>query len=80
MSSSVIEIRPKAREVSVGDDELTCCSPAAARSLFRWHGSRGFFTPQPINAGIELLGEGKGIHWPEIDEDVSVAGLLRGAR
>jgi hypothetical protein len=26
----------------------------------------------------ELLGEGEGIRWPEIDEDLSVAGLLRG--
>ena len=26
----------------------------------------------------ELLGEGEGIHWPDIDEDLSVAGLLRG--
>ena len=26
----------------------------------------------------ELLGDGQGIHWPEIDEDLSVAGLLAG--
>jgi len=25
-----------------------------------------------------LLGEGEGIHWPAIDEDISVAGLLAG--
>ena len=28
----------------------------------------------------ELLGDGEGIHWPEVDEDLSVAGLLRGDR
>ena len=27
----------------------------------------------------ELLGDGEGIHWPDLDEDISVAGLLRGA-
>ena len=27
----------------------------------------------------ELLGDGEGVHWPEIDEDLSVAGLLRGS-
>ncbi|MDX1252058.1 MAG: DUF2442 domain-containing protein [Gammaproteobacteria bacterium] len=27
----------------------------------------------------ELLGDGEGIHWPEIDEDLSVWGLLRGS-
>jgi hypothetical protein len=26
----------------------------------------------------ELLGDGEGIHWPELDEDLSVAGLLNG--
>lgn len=26
----------------------------------------------------ELLGDGEGIHWPEIDEDLGVAGLLGG--
>lgn len=28
----------------------------------------------------ELLGDGEGIHWPEIDEDLSVEGLLAGSR
>ncbi len=27
----------------------------------------------------ELLGDGEGIHWPDLDEDLSVAGLLAGA-
>ena len=29
---------------------------------------------------FELIGEGEGIHWEELDEDISVAGLLRGVR
>ena len=28
----------------------------------------------------ELAGGGDGIHWPDIDEDLSTEGLLRGAR
>lgn len=31
-------------------------------------------------ANFELLGDGEGIHWPAIDEDLSVAELLRGNR
>ena len=27
----------------------------------------------------EIAGAGYGIHWPELDEDLSVSGLLRGA-
>ena len=26
----------------------------------------------------ELIGDGEGFHWPEIDEDISVASLLQG--
>ncbi|MBS0621040.1 MAG: DUF2442 domain-containing protein [Verrucomicrobia bacterium] len=35
-------------------------------------------TPQK-RAFWEVCGGGYGIHWPEIDEDLSVEGLLRGA-
>lgn len=34
-------------------------------------------TPEQ-RARWEVAGGGFGIHWPEIDEDLSVAGLLRG--
>ena len=27
----------------------------------------------------ELLGDGEGIHWPDVDEDLSINGLLVGA-
>ena len=26
-----------------------------------------------------LIGDGRGVHWEDLDEDLSVAGLLRGA-
>ena len=28
----------------------------------------------------ELIGDGEGIHWPDIDEDISVDGILDGRR
>ena|SRR5712691_10522110 len=27
-----------------------------------------------------LIGEGEGVHWPDLDEDISVEGLLAGRR
>lgn len=30
-------------------------------------------------ANWRLIGRGQGIHWPNVDEDISVAGLLRSA-
>jgi len=35
-------------------------------------------TPQQ-RSNCVIAGAGYGIHWPEIDEDLSVEGLLRGA-
>jgi hypothetical protein len=29
-------------------------------------------------ANWRLIGRGEGIHWPDIDEDISAAGLLKG--
>ena len=40
--------------------------------------------PRLLNASAEqrsdwqLIGDGEGVHWPQIDEDLSAAGLLRG--
>jgi hypothetical protein len=28
----------------------------------------------------QLIGDGEGIHWPDLDEDISVEGLLAGKR
>ena len=42
--------------------------------------------PTLLNATVqqrdhwELLGDGEGIHWPELDADICVAGLLVGIR
>jgi hypothetical protein len=78
MSSSVIEIRPKARDVSVNDDELTVLL-ADGRKIsvpLAWF-PRLLHATADQRGNFELLGEGEGIHWPDIDEDLSVAGLLR---
>ena len=39
-----------------------------------WHG-------QPNErAKWELVGDGTGLHWPELDEDISIAGLVLGRK
>ena len=79
MSSSVVEIRPRAREVSISDDELMVLL-ADGRKIsvpLAWF-PRLLHATSDQRQNFELLGEGEGIHWPDIDEDLSVAGLLRG--
>lgn len=79
MNTLAIEMHPQAYDISFIDgsivvnllDGRTISAPlvwfpllskANAKQLRNW----------------ELLGDGEGIHWPEIDEDLSVAGLLMG--
>lgn len=78
MSSSIAEIRPKAREVSVSEDELTVLL-ADGRKIsvpLAWF-PRLLHATADQRRNFELLGDGEGIHWPDVDEDLSVAGLLR---
>ena len=35
---------------------------------------------KPEREKYELIGDGEGIHWPDLDEDISVEGLLAGKR
>ena len=30
-------------------------------------------------ANYELIGDGQGVHWPDVDEDLSAEGMLHGA-
>jgi hypothetical protein len=33
---------------------------------------------EPVQRATRLIGDGVGIHWPDVDEDLSVEGLLHG--
>ena len=71
----------KAVNVEVSEDELkvelldgrTITVPLA------WYPRLLHATPTQ-RANWRIAGAGFGIHWPDIDEDLSVEGLLRGAR
>jgi hypothetical protein len=79
MSSLVVEARPRAVEISVTDDELRVVL-ADRRALsvpLAWF-PRLLHATSAERQRFELLGDGEGIHWPDVDEDLSVAGLLRG--
>ncbi len=43
-----------------------------------WYPRLADATPKQL-ARWEILGAGYGIHWSELDEDISTEGLLRGA-
>jgi hypothetical protein len=81
MTSSALSIDPRAVEVEVSDDELIVVLADGRRIAvpLAWFPRLLAATPAQ-RSKFELLGRGVGIHWPEIDEDLSVDGLLRGVR
>jgi hypothetical protein len=81
MSTSAVEARALAQEVKCTDDELIV-SLIDGRTIsipILWFPKLASATPEQ-RANFEILGHGEGIHWPDIDEDLSVKGLLRGSR
>ena len=80
MSSSAIEIIvPTATDVAVTDDTLPV-DLSDGRSIsapLAWY-PRLVHASESERNTWRLIGRGEGIHWPEVDEDISVAGLLAG--
>jgi len=81
MSTLVTETDPRAMDVIVTDDELTVQLVDGRRvsAPLVWY-PRLLHASSEQRNDWELIGEGEGIHWPQIDEDLSVAGILRGTR
>ena len=81
MSTLVVETEPRAMQVAVSDDELTVHLIDGRRvsAPLVWFPRLLHATTDQRN-DWELIGEGEGIHWPQVDEDLSVAGILRGTR
>jgi hypothetical protein len=79
MAFSVTNIEPLAAEVNVGDHELLVELVDGRRISvpLAWF-------PRLLHASVkqrnefELIGDGEGIHWPAVDEDISVPGLVLG--
>ena len=80
MSTLAIEVNPLAEGVDFTADELIV-SLVDGRKVsvpMTWY-PRLAAADDKQRARWELLGDGHGVHWPDIDEDLSVSGILRGA-
>ena len=80
MIISTIEVRvPEAETVAVTEDTLTA-ELADGRTIsvpLAWYPRLVHATPEERN-NWQLIGGGQGVHWPDLDEDLSVEGLLAG--
>lgn len=79
MSTLAVEMHPQAHNVSCDGttinveliDGRTISAPLV------WFPSLAKATQEQLN-NWQILGDGEGVHWPDLDEDLSVAGLLQG--
>jgi hypothetical protein len=71
----------KAQKVSVGADTLAAdLSDGRTISVpLAWYPRLLHGTPEERD-NWRLVGDGEGIHWPDLDEDISVENLLAGRR
>jgi hypothetical protein len=80
MRTSTVEMEiPGAEDVTVTDDTLTV-DLADGRSIsvpLAWYPRLTHATPRE-RSNWRLVGKGQGIHWQDLDEDMSVERLLAG--
>jgi hypothetical protein len=74
-----LRLFPRAQDVPVTEDELTVSLVDGRRVSvpLAWF-PRLLHASPAQRSNWQLLGDGEGIHWPDVDEDLSVAGILRG--
>lgn len=80
MSTLAVELHPQAHSIQCTATDLIIdlIDGRTISTPLVWFPKLSQATPQQLN-NWELLGDGEGIHWSDLDEDLSVAGLLMGS-
>ncbi len=82
INSLAVEIQEaRARRVEVNEEILTLelLDGRMISVPLAWYPRLWYGTPEEW-ARFEIIGDGTIIHWPDLDEDLSVAGILAGRR
>jgi hypothetical protein len=79
MKYSIVELNTCAVE-AVAENGMVCVRLADGREIrFPASKNRRLRDATPEELGnIEIICNGTGLHWPELDEDLSVLGILEG--
>ena len=82
MNSLAVDVQEaRAQRVSVNEDSLTV-DMVDGRTIIvpiAWYARLWHGTPEE-RSNLEISGDGTLIHWPDLDEDLSVSGILAGRR
>jgi hypothetical protein len=77
--STALRVDPRITHVRVTDETITA-ELADGRTIsvpLAWSWRLSEATPEQ-RANWRLIGSGEGVHWPDVDEDISVRGMLDG--
>jgi hypothetical protein len=77
--STVVNTEARIQSVSVNDDAISA-QLVDGRTIsvpLAWSWRLSEATPEQ-RSRFEIIGSGSGIHWPDVDEDISVEGMLHG--
>ena len=80
MSTAANSVEPRVMSIEVTDDEILAHlvdgRTISVPLVWSWRVSEA---TQEQRQHFEILGDGQGVHWPELDEDISVDGMLHGS-
>ena len=79
MSTLAVELHPLAQNVTYTEESIVVqlLDGRTISAPLIWFPRLAKASREQLN-NWELLGDGDGIHWPDLDEDLSVKGLLAG--
>ena len=79
MSIAVSTTDTRVKEVSVTEELITfnLVDGRVVSVPLAWSWRLSEATPTQRN-NFEIIGDGYGVHWPDVDEDLSVEGMLHG--
>ena len=77
--STGVRTDTRVKEVSVTDELITfnLVDGRVVSVPLAWSWRLSEATPAQRNK-FEIMGDGYGVHWPEVDEDLSAEGMLHG--
>ena len=77
--STAVNVDARVRDVAVTDEAITfdLVDGRVISVPLAWSWRLSEATPEQ-RMNFEILGDGQGVHWPDVDEDLSVEGMFHG--
>lgn len=79
MNTVASTLEPRIKQIEVTEDSITAhlVDGRVISVPLAWSWRLSDATPEQ-RGKWELIGDGQGVHWPDIDEDISAKGMLYG--